>query len=249
MENVTAPMALYLSSLPPIGLATREPEPIGKIRNIRFSNIRAISTGTAGPPWYAREMAGEGPDQSPCVFLHGSPGHRIENVTLSDVHVTVPGGGTPAEAARQDLPDFPDMPKDKVWPEHLAEWGPMPAAGLYARHVRGLSLDHVRFDATRPDARSAVFCNEVEGVELASCKLNATGSSRAPVTLKNVSRALVQGCQSMGETPALVRVEGPGSRSIALVANDFSTCANAVETQDGALGSEVEKQANLFKSR
>jgi len=249
MENVTAPIAIYLSSLPPIGLATRQLAPIGGIRNIRFSNIRAIATGTAGPPWYAQEMPGEGPDQSSCLFLHGSPGHRIENVTLSDIHVTVPGGGTQAEADRRDLPDFPDIPKDKTWPEHLAEWGPMPAYGLYARHVHGLSLHQVRFDATRPDARSAVFCNEVAGVELTACKLDTTGNLRTPVTLKNVHGALIQGCQSRGEAPAYVRVEGPRSRSIGLVANDLRTCAEAVQTQDGAMRSEVAGQANLLKLR
>jgi hypothetical protein len=248
MENVTAPIAVYLSSLPPIGLSGSQPEPIGQIRNLRFSNIRAISTGTPGAPWYPGERPGEGPDQSPNIFLHGSPGHQIENVTLSNVHITVPGGGSQAEADRRDMPDFPDLPKDKTWPEHLAEWGVMPAYGLYARHVRALSLAQVRFDVAKPDVRSAVFCNEAEGVELTSCKLDTTGNHRSPVTLRNVDGALLNGCQSRGESAAYVRVEGERSRSISLLANDLRTCETAATTYDGALSAVVAGEANLLKS-
>lgn len=51
----------------------------------------------------------------------------------------------------------------------------------------------------------------------------------------------------MGETPAYVRVEGPGSRSIGLVANDLRTCADCSPDTRRAMSSEVVGQANVLK--
>ena len=75
------------------------------------------------------------------------PGHPVESVTLSDVHIVVPGGGT-ADAAGRQLPE-----KESAYPEIDMFGKTMPAYGIYARHVRGLKLDDVTVAPTKPDAR------------------------------------------------------------------------------------------------
>lgn len=47
------------------------------------------------------------------------------------------------------------------WPEYFRMGGPLPAHGLYARHVRGLTLHDVEFKTQVPDARPAVAYDDV----------------------------------------------------------------------------------------
>ena len=77
-------------------------------------------------------------EERQCISICGIPGHPVEGVTLSDIHVTYPGGGTREEAARRDLPELEDQ-----YPEYFM-FGVLPAYGLYARHVEGLTLNNVR---------------------------------------------------------------------------------------------------------
>ena len=73
----------------------------------------------------------------------------MEGVTLSNIHVTYPGGGTREEAARRDLPELEDL-----YPEYFM-FGVLPAYGIYARHVQGLTLTNVRLELAGADAPGA----------------------------------------------------------------------------------------------
>ena len=44
---------------------------------------------------------------------------------------------------------------------HAPMFGPLPAFGLYARHVRGLSLTHVRLRTMKHDERPALVLEDV----------------------------------------------------------------------------------------
>ena len=72
--------------------------------------------------------------------ITGLPGHPIENVTLRNIRISMAGSG---KVAKIDVPELPgDYP-------HAPMFGPLPASGLYARHVDGLSLDRVRLRTDR----------------------------------------------------------------------------------------------------
>src|SRR5207248_4153597 len=62
-------------------------------------------------------------------------GAVLENISFTNVHVTYEGGGTAEESARRDVP--------QIAGEYF-EIGTPPAYGVYARGVRGLTLDNVR---------------------------------------------------------------------------------------------------------
>jgi hypothetical protein len=243
MQNVTAPISLFLSRLPPIGLEKAEPAPIGRIHHVQFENIRAVVADKAGPPWYGDKQMGEGPDQGSAVFIHGHPGHNIEDITLSNLAFTFPGGGSSELAVRRDMPDFDAIPKVGVWPDHHRAWGGIPAYGLYARHVNELTLNNLHFDLATPDRRSAIFLQEVREVELAACRLKSDGN--AAVTLKDARQVFVQGCRGEGEAESFMRVEGSSSRAIGMVGNDFRNRPHAVQVGDGVGKSEVTEVGNL----
>jgi hypothetical protein len=52
--------------------------------------------------------------------------------------------------------------EERLYPEP-AFFDPVPAQGLFARHVRGLELDHVEFASVAPDARPVIWLQDVHG--------------------------------------------------------------------------------------
>ncbi|CAL1692603.1 hypothetical protein MMB232_02778 [Brevundimonas subvibrioides] len=110
-EVTTAPVFLRL------GDRRRGPDgtSVGAMRRVSIRNL--VATGI--DPRYAATLA-------------GLPDHPIEEVRLSDVHLTYGGGGTAADAART----VPELPH--AYPEP-SMFGVSPAHGLYARHVQGLN--------------------------------------------------------------------------------------------------------------
>ena len=61
--------------------------------------------------------------------------------------------------AKKELPE-----KEKSYPEYSMFGKTLPAYGMYARHVRGLTLHNVTLDAIAPDARPATLFVDVEDV-------------------------------------------------------------------------------------
>mgnify|MGYP005811536843 CR=1 FL=1 len=134
--------------------------PIGRVRRINVSDI--VASGTAGR--YGS-------------ILSGIPGHPIEDVQLSNIHIQSRGGGSPAEAAV----DLPEMEADYPEPSHF---GTTPAYGFYVRHVRGLKMSHIVLEHLKADARPAFVFNDVQGVELLGLKAQVSPGATA-VSVRN----------------------------------------------------------------
>ncbi len=96
-------------------------------------------------------------EQHSCIILNGVPGNTIENISLSDVHLTFGGGGTAEDAARRELP---------LIANEYFSLGPMPAYGLYARNARGVTLSNVRFTVATPDMRPALILDNVHDASI-----------------------------------------------------------------------------------
>lgn len=93
--------------------------------------------------------------------ITGIPGGEVENVCISHVQVTVPGGGTAAEA-RAAVPEA-----EKSYPENRMFGQVLPASGFYVRHARNVRFDNVRVITEKPDARPAFVYDDVRND---SCK-------------------------------------------------------------------------------
>lgn len=116
---------------------------VGVIRNILLSNIRASVTVSER-------------DKTP-MMIAGLEDSRIKNVTLRNLDITFPGGGTREDAERivdEDPYRYPEQ-----W-----FFGVLPAWGLFARHVEDLRLQDVRIRTSEPDERPPVILEDaVEG--------------------------------------------------------------------------------------
>jgi polygalacturonase len=149
MTNVTGPISIGLGPQRP----NDPPEKPGVVRNISFHNIRATVVKPVPLPdvdFVSNYNPGE---MFSCIILNGMDEGFIENVSFHDVEVTFPGGGTAGQGAVRDVP--------RIAGEYYAIGVP-PAHGIYARNVRGLSMDNMRLRLAAPDARPAVVFDHVE---------------------------------------------------------------------------------------
>ena len=109
--------------------------PMAVLRRVSVSNIDAHCVDPRYP-----------------AVISGVPGGIIEDLTLSGIRVTFPGGGAavsaPTPEAEGNYPD-PDM------------FGTPPAWGMYMRHVKGAVLRDIELFAEAADARPAVVIDDV----------------------------------------------------------------------------------------
>ena len=124
-------------------------------RNILISNVIA-----------------EGAGRTSGIQLFGLPGQPLENIRLENIRLITPGGGTADDAAKNP----PEL--NQGYPEPK----PVPAYGIYARHVRGLELDNITTTFEQPDLRPAATFADIDGLEIDDFK---------PQVAPGVSAALI----------------------------------------------------------
>ena len=128
----------------------------GSIRNIRIRNLTITVPATAPDAGYPH--AGppvRRPHNVIPASIVGLPEHSIENVTLENIRITMPGGADPAVAhiSLDELHRLPDLPQR--YPE-FSMFGELPAWALFLRHTRGIVVRQSRFDLESPDFRPAL---------------------------------------------------------------------------------------------
>ena len=145
MENITisnlamydvCDYAIYIQ----LGERLRDPDKTASSsgKNIRISNVVA-------------EMR----DSLAGVFISGTPRFKLENISLSDITLTVPGGIAP-EAVPTEFSEIGER-----YPELAAFKELVPSYGVYARHVEGLRLENINVRTRQPDARKEIITEDV----------------------------------------------------------------------------------------
>jgi hypothetical protein len=192
--------------------------------NIRFSNIQASIADNAYPlPHEVPAFPGE---KKSCLNITGVPGHFIENVTFSGLHLTFPGGGG-LEDIQRDIPELYDH-----YPEYHM-FGTLPAYGIYLRHVKGLIFEDVTLETAAPDLRPALFGDDVEDLELSNFRAGGTGPA-ALLRLGEARQVYLHGCRCLNEVALFLSMEGSGSKGILLQANDLRRASQEYRLAEGA---------------
>jgi polygalacturonase len=128
-----------------LGRRMRAPDSlqIGVCRRIVISNVNVYNTN----------------DDSTATIISGIPGHDIEDVELSNIHLYYKGGGSKEMAATQ-VPEwetrYPDPNK----------FGVIPAYGFFIRHVKNITLKDIHVSYLQPDDRSPFILDDVKGADL-----------------------------------------------------------------------------------
>jgi hypothetical protein len=94
----------------------------------------------------------------------GMPGHPVENLSFKNIRATFPGGGT-AQDATNIVEELTPENLGNRWPEMGSLRRAAPAYGLFARHIKGVSLDDVHFEAKSPDARASVVLEDASEIK------------------------------------------------------------------------------------
>jgi polygalacturonase len=146
--------------------------PLGRIRNIRITNVTARHSVDAR----GREFTST---------ISGKPGVPIENVTLQNIKLFVPGNHPTSDASRTP-------PENNDWtPKSL---GVRPSYGWYLRHVRNITFTggELHFDASN-DGRPGFIAQDGQTVTIDACVVER-GNSAFDIGFTGVTGARATGC-------------------------------------------------------
>ena len=126
------------------------------------------------------------------ILIVGLPGIPIEDLSLSHITIDYRGGGTAADAARA-VPE-----EEKMYPEP-GRFGVIPSYGMFARHVQGLTVDHLELSYAGTELRPAVILDDVAEADLDH--LQAAHDASAPeVVLKQVYGFVLRNSPGLSDT-------------------------------------------------
>ena len=142
MNRVTVPITMRLGARLKVFRTGDQPRPPGVLRDITIKDVQATGTGPVG------------------MLINGLPGHPVENLTLENIRLEVPGGGPAADAA------VVLAEKPATYPEWNMFGKVIPAYGIYLRHAQGVTLKNIHLSTVKPDARLPYQLIDVAGVNL-----------------------------------------------------------------------------------
>lgn len=177
MENVPRPVFMTFGQQRACKDAPPGVAPMKALRDIVFHNLLLDSSAC-------------GKDSA--IILVGLPDHPIENITLENIRFRSGGGGTMADANPNTLPDLTlEVLKDH-WPEYKCFGRAVPCHGIYAGHVKGLTIRDVNLQVRHADVRPAIVCDDVTDLEISRVRVGASPSFEPLVILHNVRDALLE---------------------------------------------------------
>jgi len=141
MDGVKAAISIRLGARLKAFRAGEQPKTApGELTDVTVDNVRATHVGMIG------------------ILINGVPGHPVQALTLENMQLELPGGGTAGDAAKV-LPE-----KEAAYPEYSMFGKKIPAYAIYARHVSGVKFTNIKTSLLKPDARPATVLVDVSDV-------------------------------------------------------------------------------------
>jgi hypothetical protein len=235
LKDVTGPISIDLNNRGrnDSSQATPPPARTGFMRHIAFSNIRAsvVSEGRQFDDIAFAQNYRPGETRQ-CIVLNAIGDCYLEDISFDDLRITYAGGGTTAEA------------EAKV-PQAAGEYfevGTPPAYGLYARNLRGLTLNNVRFEVEQPDVRPAVVLEHVSDAAIHGLSAQGNPEAKAVLRLVDTEDALISASRVLTPAAAFMQVEGAASRGIHVDGGDLSKASTLVKFGEGAVEGAVKSR-------
>ena len=225
MKDVTGPISVNLGPQRSSNAGTTK-RPPGIVRNISFSNIRATVVKPVPLPDAEFPSAYRPGELLSCIVLNSFDDQYLENISFNDVHVTYPGGGTAKQGALRDVP--------KVAGEYF-EIGTPPAYALYARNVRGLTLQNVRFEKVLADLRPSIIFDHVEDASAVGLGIQGQKESESLIRFIDSKDVLLSAVRVLSESAVFLEAEGPDSKNIKIEGGDLSKSKIPVTFHSGAV--------------
>lgn len=233
LQDVTGPISIDLSNrarrnAPPADAAQR-----GYLRNIAFRGIRAfvVSQGRQFDDIAFNQNYRPGETRQ-CIVLNGIGDAFMDDIVLDDVRITYGGGGTAEEAA---------VTVPQVAGEYF-EIGTPPAYGLYARNVRGLQMNNVRFDVANPDLRPAIVLDHVTDAAINGLTAQANPQAKSLLRAIESKQVLITAPRVLEKAAVFLQVEGPNTADITVEGGDLTKAETPISVQAGAAKEAVKQR-------
>lgn len=219
IKGVTVPIFMRLGDRARLYEKDQAKPDVGTFRNVIVSNIIATDCSSVG------------------CSITGLPGHAIENVTLSDIHLGFEGGGTIEQATRR-IAEKPDS-----YPESTM-FGTLPAYGFFCRHVKGLKIHNLRLQTTTPDLRHAIVFDDVDEAVLDDLEAPFATDAVGMIRCTNSKNIFIRHCQPPNGTELFLDLQGPQTENILLLSNDLSRTGQIASVDPDIPESEFVLEAN-----
>ncbi len=167
-------------------------ERYSSIKNIRISKLTA-------------EIPNEKPDAGypiegplPKVAAHnlipasitGLPGHNVENVVIEDISI-IYGGGALKSVANIPIDKIDSIPENPANYPEFSMFGELPCWAIYLRHVKGVTLNNVRFSYKKEDFRPAIVLDDVQAAVFKNVEVKS-GVNIPVLVQKNCSQVTLK---------------------------------------------------------
>lgn len=167
MKDVGNPIFIRLGDRGRTYDRSQKRRPAGTLKNVRICDVVAEVTiedrEKAARATYKNLKVDKTPgitdaekSKAGPIMITGIPGHHVENVTLENIKISYPGGGTAADAKRVAPEDIERYPEQFFF-------GVLPSWGAYIRHARNIEFINVELTTRTADARQKIQLEDVEG--------------------------------------------------------------------------------------
>lgn len=237
MNDVGTPIFIRLGNRGKKWIDGQGPVSPGVLRNVVISGITATLSEKTG---------------TLASSITGQPGYPVENITVSNVKITIkPGFGKvqldPYQLQLQNnaknaveknfgnevknvtLQQVPEKPSD--YPEYSV-FGALPAYGFFCRHANNLTFDNIDLSFEKADYRSALAFQDVHGLIIDGLRASSLPGSNPVLLFRDVTDAFLTGCVAEEGTPVFLGVNGD-SDHISLGNSDLSRAASATSMESG----------------
>lgn len=240
LDDVTGPISISISSPAEMERVAEDQQPAEPsqpaqpvrrqgpciVRNIAFNNVRGTVVTTSHKPtdYLMGRHYGAGETYS-AIVLNSLGSAIMENVSFQDVSLTFGGGGTAEMGANRNVP------------ERSGEYfslGAIPAYALYARNVKGLTLQNVRFQVAGAEQRPAIIFDHLQDVLINGLSVQGDKDAESVLRFRDSQDVLMTGVRVLTPSAVFLRVEGAGNANIKIDGGDLSKAAKPLDFAAGA---------------
>ncbi|MDR3218728.1 MAG: glycoside hydrolase family 88 protein [Dysgonamonadaceae bacterium] len=224
MDNVRTPMLFRLGSRLNVFRKGDEKQTTGSFEHVFIRNIKARSDSVT----QLTPASG--------ILITGVPGHPINNLTLENIEIELPGGGTLEEGHRIVQEAVEQYPEVKTFGPYV------PAYGVWARHVKNLQLNNITFRLNKADLRPALICQDAMGLIVNNLEADAFVGSEAVIRLDSVRCAYITTPSIAGQSNAFLQLTGTENNEIYLDGKQSVHVNTMIDAINGSQASTVEQR-------
>lgn len=162
----------------------RQKDKFAQIRNVIISNIIADGIG-AWKPDASEKYNKENFDERIGMVISGNEKCKVENVTLSNIHLQFVGGGN-VQYAQTTLVDK----QANGYPDYHS-WGVTPAYGINCNYVTNIRFKDIVIDAIKEDARPALYFENSKNIVLDGIQTKVWPTAPAYVRFNHIDNAYI----------------------------------------------------------